>query len=64
MKPVFAILSSKLIRIQSKDLVMTCGPVFYTGTIGIRQKALDLMPVPDWYESFFLKYPIPVLVRV
>lgn len=24
----FAILSSKLIRIQSKDLVMTCGPVF------------------------------------
>jgi hypothetical protein len=33
---------------------------FYTGTIiGIRQKALDLMPVPDWYESFFKKYSIP-----
>jgi hypothetical protein len=33
---------------------MTCGPVFYTGIIG------DLIPVPDWYESFFKKYPIPV----
>lgn len=58
MKWAFAILSSKLIRIQSKDLVMTCGPVFYAGTKGIREKALD------WYESFFLKYPIPAPVRV
>jgi hypothetical protein len=32
---------------------------FYTGTIGIRQKALDLIPVPDWYESFLKKYSIP-----
>jgi hypothetical protein len=33
---------------------------FSTGTIiGIRQKAFDLMPVPDWYESFLKKVPQP-----
>ncbi len=62
----FAILSSKLIRIQSKDLVMTCGPVFFYWYYN-RYQAKGLWPNASTrlvWKFFKKSTPTQVPVRV